>query len=77
MPNTTQGGLKVKETMIAKYGSEEAWKDFMRSIAATGGKKGKTGGFWYKKYVLGDVEAVKAAGKKGGHSGKRTYEKSN
>jgi len=36
--NTPEGGKKIKETMIKKYGSYEAYKDFMRSIASTGGK---------------------------------------
>lgn len=72
MAGSATAGKKAAITNKEKYGS-----DFYRNIGAIGGKKGKTGGFWYKKYVLNDVEAVKAAGRKGGYSGKRTYEKAN
>lgn len=38
MGNTPEGRQKVRQTMIAKYGSEELYLEFMRSIAAKGGK---------------------------------------
>lgn len=72
MAGSTTAGKKAAITNKEKHGD-----DFYKNIGAIGGKKGKTGGFWYKKYVLGDVEAVKAAGKKGGHQRNRTYEKAN
>jgi len=72
MAGTKEGGKKAVETNKRKHG-----ENFFAEIGAAGGAKGKTGGFWYKKYVLGDVEAVKAAGRKGGYLGKRTYEKAN
>lgn len=37
--NTAQGGKKLRETMIKKHGSEQAWKEFMRNIGSVGGKK--------------------------------------
>lgn len=30
---------KFRDTMIAKYGSKDAWVDHMREIAAQGGKR--------------------------------------
>lgn len=46
MSNTKEGGQTLRETMIARYGSEEKWKEWMRTIAKEGGKNGHTGGFY-------------------------------
>ena len=65
---TKDGSKAAAKTNKAKFG-----EDFYRNIGSMGGKKGTTGGFWHKKYVQNDVEAVREAGKKGGamrHRGK-------
>lgn len=41
MSQTAQGISNHRQTMIAKHGSEEAWKEYMRQIASKGGKNGK------------------------------------
>lgn len=38
MTQTDKGKLKQRETMIAKHGSEEAWKEYLRQNAKEGGK---------------------------------------
>jgi general stress protein YciG len=38
--NNAEGGKNMRQTMIQKYGSEEAWREFMRSIGTIGGKNG-------------------------------------
>lgn len=50
---------KQRETMIAKYGSEQAWKEHMRRIAIKGGENGKG-----HKFAHGKVDP-KEAGKLG------------
>ena len=47
--NTPEGGKKIKETMIKKYGSYEAYKDFMRSIGSMGGKNSTCHAFAHGK----------------------------
>lgn len=66
MPGTIEGGKAAAATNKARYGS-----DFYARIGSRGGKKGTTGGFWYKKYVSGDVDAIRRAGEKGGRVSKR------
>ena len=39
MVMTKRGGNTLRRTMIAKHGSETAWKEYMRSIASKGEKK--------------------------------------
>ena len=51
--------------MIKKFGSHEAYKEHMRSIAAKGGKNGRTGGFFANR------AAAVLAGEKGGRISKR------
>lgn len=58
-------GSKIKATMIAKFGSEDAWKEYMRSIASKGGKNG-TG----HAYGHGKVSPVEN-GRKGGRARKK------
>jgi general stress protein YciG len=72
MAGNKKGGLKLRQTMINKFGSEEAWKEYMRNNGKIGGESSKTGGFYYKKYVLNDIESVKEAGRRGGRASKRT-----
>lgn len=40
--------------------------DYFKRIGAKGGKASGTGGFWYAKFVVGDIERIRAAGRKGG-----------
>ena len=42
MVQTAEGAKKFKERMIAKFGSEEAWREYMRENARKGGKAKKT-----------------------------------
>lgn len=60
MGNTKSGGSKLRQTMIAKHGSEEAWREWMRQNAAKGGRNGTTGGF------AANRELASIAGRKGG-----------
>ena len=53
-----------RETMIKKYGSEEAVKAEMKRRAAKGGAKGRTGGFY------GKPELARLAGKRSGEKRK-------
>lgn len=69
--NTPEGGHTLKRTMIEKFGSEQAWKEHMRTIASKGGKRGFTGGYWHAKYVQGDVNFIRECGSKGGRKSKR------
>ena len=62
--NTKQGGRKLRETMIKKHGSEEAWKQWLREQAAKGGK-GAAGTFKH------DRKLAARAGRKGGRKSKR------
>lgn len=69
---------KVFKTMIEKFGSEEAARDWYRSIGARGGANGVSGGF--ASYVVGDDgltgrERAHVAGKKGGTISKRVSKK--
>lgn len=42
MAQTAEGAKKFKERMIAKFGSEEAWREYMRQVGRKGGKAKKT-----------------------------------
>ena len=42
---TKAGGLKNKQTMISRFGSEESWKSEMRRIGAIGGRAKVKKGF--------------------------------
>lgn len=69
MSQTAQGTLNTRQTMIAKHGSEEAWKEYMRQIASEGGKKG-TG----HAFAHGKVDP-RTAGRKGGYTSRRGSKK--
>lgn len=46
MAGTPEGAARAKQTMIAKYGSEEAWRAHLKRISSKGGsKKGVVKGF--------------------------------
>jgi general stress protein YciG len=64
--NTLAGGIKYKQTMIERHGSEEVWKHYMRSIASKGGQAKVPKGFALNR------ELAKLAGSKGGTISKRT-----
>lgn len=40
---------KREQTMIRKHGSKQLWLDYMRQIAAEGGRASRNGGFASKK----------------------------
>lgn len=61
MAGTKAGGQKAAATNKAKYGS-----DFYAKIGATGGKIGRTGGFYANR------ELARVAGAKGGRISRRT-----
>jgi general stress protein YciG len=63
---TKTGGRAAAVTNKAKYGS-----GFYREIGAIGGSRSTRGGYWYKKYVLGDVESIRHAGTLGGRMSRR------
>ena len=65
MAGTITGGMKAKETNKEKYGA-----DYYANIGRIGGKKGTTGGFYYMKQN-GQLEKVRAAGRKGGRISRR------
>jgi len=67
---TKAGGKKLRETMIKKHGSVEAWKKWMRENAAKGGRASGTGGFYYSKIMGLDTHIE--SGRKGGRLSKRT-----
>jgi general stress protein YciG len=60
-------GQKIKASNIAKYGSEEAYKQHLREVAAKGGSAKVQKGF-----SMMTAEQRKEAGRKGGTRSKRT-----
>lgn len=60
MAGTKEGGLRAAATNKAKYGP-----DFYAKIGATGGKNGKTGGFFANR------ELARTAGAIGGRKSRR------
>lgn len=66
MAGTKSGGAKFKARMIEKYGSEEAWLEYMRHIAQKGGSRPTTGGF------AGNRELARRAGRLGGLKSRRS-----
>ena len=64
MAGTKEGGQTLILTMIAKFGSREAWIDHQRKLGREGGKASNTGGFAYSKRT-GQNWHVEA-GRKGG-----------
>lgn len=74
MAQTKLGAERARQTNIEKHGSLEAYKQFMRDIAAQGGIKGKDGGFASQKVGpdgLTGKERARTAGAKGGRISRR------
>lgn len=65
MSNTPEGGKKLREAMIARHGSVEAWKKYMSDLGKRGGAASNTGGFAYMK-AHGMEDKIRAAGARGG-----------
>jgi general stress protein YciG len=64
--NTLAGGIKYKETMIKRYGSEEAWKERMRLLGSKGGHNSTGHTFAHGKLDPSEM------GKVGGRLSRRT-----
>lgn len=64
----------MRQTMIKKFGSEEAWKKEMKRLGALGGRNGNTGGFGHP--VIGQ-ELARRAGAIGGRISRRTKRDNN
>ena len=62
---TPEGGKKVREQGIKRYGSAEAYAAAMREIASKGGKNSKRGGFY------NNSELARKAGSIGGKASRR------
>lgn len=60
MAGTKAGGIKARETNLAKHG-----KDFYREIGRRGGQNGHTGGF------AANRELARIAGARGGRKSRR------
>lgn len=67
--NNKAGGQKHRENMIAKYGSEEAYREFMRNIAKKGGEGSR--GYLFAHGKVDPREAAKLGASKGGKKSKR------
>ena len=65
MAGTKAGGLAAATTNKQRHG-----KEFYSKIGAMGGRKGKTGGFYYS--MINGLDTHIKAGKKGGEISKRT-----
>lgn len=61
MTKQTDRYLKMKATMIEKYGSEEAWKKHMAENGKKGGKKAKANKFFRDVPGLARKAALKSA----------------
>ena len=72
MAGNVEGGKKASVKNRAMYG-----EDFYKVIGSQGGKNGKTGGFWYQKYVKGDINFIREAGARGGKISKRSAKADN
>ena len=70
MAGSKAGAAKMKQTMIDRFGSEEAWREAMRNNGSKGGKRssnllGNAGGFAVNR------ELAREAGKVGGTISRR------
>lgn len=70
MSGTKAGAAKMRQKMIEKFGSEEAWKEVMRNNASKGGQGssnalGNAGGF------AANPELARIAGARGGSISRR------
>jgi len=66
MSQTPAGAIKFKETMIKKFGSQEAWAQYMRENGRKGGTLSVGGGFAFG-------ENGRKFGALGGSRSKRGY----
>ena len=71
MSQTKEGAKKLRKTMIAKYGSEEAWKEHMRNIGSKGGTETHKNGWLAQVNFAADRDRARIAGAKGGRISKR------
>jgi len=74
MPGTQAGWLKAKATMIKKYGSEEAYRDFCKEVGRKGGLASNNGGFASWKVGndgLTGRQRARVAGSLGGKVGRK------
>jgi len=67
MSGTKAGAQRMRETLIEKHGSEEAMREWFRSIAAVGGRNSNTGGFYR------DYDRARESGAKGGRRGRKGH----
>lgn len=65
MANTPEGGVKLRQTMIAKYGSLEDYRKHMALLGSIGGKNGRGHGFAHGRLDPAEM------GAKGGRISKR------
>jgi general stress protein YciG len=64
--NTAKGGAELRQTMIEKYGSEEAWRQHLRHLGSLGGKtKNSNKGFGSNRQLASE------AGRRGGSKSRR------
>jgi len=71
---TRAGAKKARETMIAKYGGEDGYREHLRTIGSQGGKLSGNGGFASEKIGkdgLTGKQRAAISGAKGGRNGKR------
>lgn len=66
MAGTLAGGRKAAQTNKERHGA-----DYYSKIGSIGGKMSDNGGFWHAKYVKGDEEHAKRAGRLGGQNSRR------
>lgn len=66
MSGTTREGQHTRDTNYERYS-----RDYYHKLGAKGGTRSRTGGFWYKKHVLGDTESIRRAAILGGRISRR------
>ena len=71
MGQTPAGAIKARQSMIERYGSEESYKEHLRTIGGKGGKRSSGGGFAHPN------SDPSAAGRKGGLISKRRPKEKN
>lgn len=67
MSGTKAGFIKIRQKLIEKYGSEEAYREHFRTMGSLGGKNGKG----TLKGFAASPELASKAGRKGGRISKR------
>ena len=72
--NTKEGGRNHVKSMTEKFGSYEAFCEWMRANASIGGRKGRTGGFASEKIGADGLtgrQRARVAGAAGGTRSRR------